>query len=646
MIIGKIIDDRYKVLSKIAEGGMANIFLAHDSIFDKDVCLKVLKDEYNESKYIEQFKHEVDSLAELNHENVLRVLDYRDIDDMHFIVMEYLDGITLKELIRKKGAISPEMTVDIMSKVASGLKHAHSFGLIHRDLKPQNIMILKDANIKIMDFGISQHIEEVKAFSNGEDNSIMGSVHYISPEQVKGEKIDLRSDIYALGIIMYEMLTGGVPYNGTTAVDIALMHLRQHIGNVTEINPLVPQSLSNVIIRATSPDIKLRHQDIQSFEYDLTTCLMPNRLQEEKLSFVDTSKEDALSKTQKIDLNNAKIKEAIKYDKSGGSDQIQSSDDWDWKRIAIIGGIITFLFMLALFLFGYSTKQKMPNLEGKSVQEARKLILDELGYTINDSNISYIVNPKIAPKTVWNQFPNANDQVTNNIHAADFVITLNDVKMEKFKFQDYRGENVYDVIKDLRKKHMNVDITYEDNDESDYSQGHILQQSIAPNANVRTGDKVVFSVKNPTHKVLLPRLNNFKVQDLRAFAKEHKFKVKLANKLKTKDGEVCYVNSYLNGIENKDFMTKEKLEFDQICKAPTSWFDQVKGFIFGENKTGKEFEQSLVDSNRKLSNIQDQARKTIWNSSLPIVKKLQAITQISLANDKEQIDSILNQGFR
>lgn len=644
MIIGKIIDERYKVISKIAEGGMANIFLAHDSIFEKDVVLKVLKEEFNEQKYIEQFKHEVDSLAELNHENVVQVLDYRDIDDMHFIVMEYLDGITLKDLIRKKGKLSPELCVDIMVKVASGLKHAHSFNLIHRDLKPQNIMILKNANIKIMDFGISQHVEEVKAFNNGEENSVMGSVHYISPEQVKGSKIDLRSDIYALGIIMYEMLTGSVPYNGTSAVDIALMHLKQHIGNVSDVNVLVPQSLSNVIIRATSPDINLRHQDIQAFEYDLTTCLMPNRIHEEKLSFVDTTKEDSLSKTQKIDLNNAKIKEALEGDNR--KSLLERSDDWDWKKIAIIGGIVTFLLMLLLFIYGFSTRQRMPNLIGKNLNEAKKIVRDELGFTLNDDNISYELTKNSSPKTIWQQFPNANESVSDQIHAGDFVLSVNDIKMENFHFKDYRGENFSNVSKELWKKHIKIKVEYVEQQTFDQKINHILEQSIAPNKMVSTGQNVTFSVVSSSSFVKLPKLTNYKLDDFLKFAKSKGLKSKSLNKINKNASNICYVNKYVNGSENKNFDKKVTLLYEVSCFKQVSWIENLANSLGFGNEKSKTLERQIMDANTNVVQKKKYARMEIWNSNLSIFKKVQALSKISVANSVNNINKILEETFR
>lgn len=640
MIIGKIIDERYKVISKIAEGGMANIFLAKDNIFGNDVVLKVLKDEYNDPKYISQFKHEVDSLAELNHPNIIKVLDYKEVSGLHFIVMEYLDGITLKELIRKKGSLSPQLCVDIISKVASGLKHAHNFGLIHRDLKPQNIMILKNAQIKLMDFGISQHVNEVKEYDSKEDNSVMGSVHYISPEQVKGEKIDLRSDIYALGIIMYEMLTGKVPYNAETAVDIALMHLKQHIGNVSEINPVVPQSLSNVIIRATSPDIKLRHQDIKAFELDLTTCLMPRRLNEDKLNFVDTTKEDALSKTQLIDLNNSKLKKS--------RINALNTDDWDWKRIAIIGGIVAFLCMLLLFISFFLQKNKMPDLKGKTVEQARQILKDELDVNISDLNINYEPNSKVAPKTIWKQYPYASSQVLSTMHNADFVLSVNDLKIEEYKLEDFVGKQLNEVKQDLSKKHINVAVKYKSSSKNYVKKEQIISQSKKPNTIIKTGDTIIFEVLNQNKTVTLPEINNLKVDSLVEYAQQQNLQIQNLDTNHPQNNQICYVTSYENAGDISNYDVTSILRYHSECKEDSpAWLEGIKKFfgIKNEDET-KTSEDKLIETNQSLEEVKQQAINSVMGGDLSAFKKIKAVTSITLAKTKSEVNNIVEEVYR
>lgn len=651
MIIGKLIDQRYKVISKIAEGGMADIFLAHDQIFKTNIVLKVLKKEYIKDKYITQFKHEVDCLAELNHEGIIKVLDYKEIDNLHFIVMEYLDGITLKDLINKQETITPKMCVDIMSKVASALKHAHSFGLIHCDLKPQNIMILKNGSIKIMDFGISTHVDEVLEYDADSDNTVMGSVHYISPEQVKGEKISLQSDIYSLGIIMYEMLSGKVPYNGTTAVDIALMHITQHIGNVSDLNPLVPQSLSNVIIRATSPDIKLRHQDIQSFEYDLTTCLIPKRLNEEKLTFVDRSKEDSLSKTQLIDLNNSKIKKEIN---KKNISIFKNSDNWDWKKIAIIGGIVTFLCMLLLFITVFSAKNKMPNLQGKTYEEAKNILRDELNVTIGDLNVNYESNPKIEAKKVWKQYPYANQQVDGSFKPNDFVITLNDIKIEEYTLKNYVGMQLDVAKKELEDKHINVLVKYSDDNTLYTNKNQIILQSKKPNSIIKTKDTITFDVLRENRVVKLPSLSNLKVEELAKFASSNAMQINNLDPNNAKENEVCYVTSFENGKENENFDTTNVLTYHSSCNAPgQSLWDKFKSFFgFGsdDNSNSKNDENSDTQNQTSkvssLDNLKKTARESIMNSNLSFFQKMKIIGQIYSASDKHSLDKVVEEAYR
>lgn len=651
MIIGKQVNERYNVISKIAEGGMANIFLAKDIVFEKDVVLKVLKSEYNEEKYIEQFKHEVESLAELSHENIINVFDYCEVENMHFIVMEYLDGITLKDLIRKKRIISPQMTVDIISKVASALKHAHSFNLIHRDIKPQNIMIQKDATIKLMDFGISKHSNEIKEYdSKDNSNSVMGSVHYISPEQVRGDKIDIRSDIYALGIVMYEMLVGKVPYNGRNAVDIALMHLKQHIGNITDINPLVPQSLSNVVIRTTSPDINLRHQDIQSFEYDLTTCLMPNRLNEKILSFIDTSKEDALSKTQLIDINNEKIRNEInKNNEKTVSNDKKIKEDLDWKKVAIIGGLITFLCIALLFIYGSSNKKLMPNLNGKTYEEAQSIMKEQLDVVINSTNVNYVENKKSEEKQIWKQYPKSGSKIDSYTSSSDFIFTINDITKEKFKLKNYTGMLIEDAREELEKRRIKVIAKYvEDSDVIKKNQ--IISQSIKANKIVNPKQKITFKVSKHNAMVKLPSLSNLKEKELKEFAKRKD--INILN-LSVNNKKNCYIEKYINVKENNNFDVNKTLKYKTNCNKKKSIFDYIGsffGFNTDKNDNNLEFEnetnKSRNEAKKIINNLETHksvAKRKIWDSDISWFIKVKATTEISFSNSLEDIDKILKE---
>ena len=650
MIIGKLINDRYKVVGKIDEGGMANIFLATDTVFEKEVVLKILKEEFYDEKYIKQFKHEVESLTELSHENIIKVFDYCEVDNMYFIVMEYLDGITLKDLIRKKTTISPQMTVDIISKVSAALKHAHSFGLIHRDLKPQNIMILKDATIKLMDFGISEHEDELKEFDENDDsNSVMGSVHYISPEQVRGEKIDIRSDIYALGIVMYEMLVGTVPYSGKNAVDIALMHLKQHIGNISEKNPLVPQSLSNVVIRATSPDIKLRHQDIQSFEYDLTTCLMPNRLNEEILNFVDQSKEDSLSKTQLIDLNNEKIREEINKEKQ--KDNIIENEDWDWKKIAIIGGLITFLCIALLFIYGSSSNNLMPDLNGKTFNEAKEIIENELDVSLGTSNINYKKSDKVSEGRIWKQYPIKGTKISSSTINSDFVVYINSKSDKKIKIRNFHSLNIDDVEKELSEAGLKTKIKYVKHSKI-LKKNQIIDQDIEPNTEVSEGSTISFNVSANNKMIRLPSLEDLSETKFIKFAKNNSMTIK---NIGSEHDKSCTLDSYIGYKDDDWFDINKTLKYKSSCSwfsKATSMFSDFFGFDDKKKDNNSVSSETVDDKNETidktsdLKEIKKRATDKIWDSNLDFFSKINTTTKISFADSEGNVQSILEEALK
>lgn len=283
MMIGKRISNRYKILESIGGGGMANVYLAHDIILDRDVAVKILRiDLADESNLIRRFQREAQSATSLVHPNIVGVYDVGEENDLHYIVMEYVEGMDLKQYIHEHYPIPYEKTVDIMLQILSAVKVAHQHQIIHRDLKPQNILIDKQGNVKITDFGIAMALSET---SITQTNSLLGSVHYLSPEQARGGMATQKSDIYALGIVLYEMIMGKVPFDGESAVSIAIKHLQTTVPSVKEQNPDIPQSIDNIILRSTAKDPFLRYQSIEEMEKDLRTALDPERKNEAPFVF-------------------------------------------------------------------------------------------------------------------------------------------------------------------------------------------------------------------------------------------------------------------------------------------------------------------------------------------------------------------------
>src|SRR5690625_1871958 len=278
MLEGHLLSDRYRIKKTIGGGGMANVYLAEDTILDRDVAIKVLRLEYaNDDEFIARFDREAKAATSLSHPNIVNIFDVGEEEHILYMVMEYVDGLTLKEYIHRFGPIEVEEALDIMKQVTSAIAHAHANDLVHRDIKPQNVLLDKYNNVKVTDFGIAVALS---ATSLTQTNSILGSVHYLSPEQARGGMATKKSDIYSLGIVLFELLTGRLPFSGQTPVSIALKHLQSDTPSVRNIQPNIPQSVENIVLKATAKDPFHRYETIYELEEALETALDPSRLNE------------------------------------------------------------------------------------------------------------------------------------------------------------------------------------------------------------------------------------------------------------------------------------------------------------------------------------------------------------------------------
>lgn len=276
--IGKKLNGRYHIIGSIGSGGMANVYLAHDLILDRDVAVKVLRFDFqNDQAAIRRFQREALAATELVHPNIVSVYDVGEEDGLQYLVMEYVKGMDLKRYIQTHFPIPYSTVVDITQQILSAVAMAHEHRIIHRDLKPQNILIDEHGTVKITDFGIAIALSET---SITQTNTMLGSVHYLSPEQARGSMATNQSDIYAVGIILYEMLTGNVPFDGESAVTIALKHFQEEIPSVKMFDPGIPQSLENVVRHATAKDPSDRYKTANEMAEDLYTSLSASRLNE------------------------------------------------------------------------------------------------------------------------------------------------------------------------------------------------------------------------------------------------------------------------------------------------------------------------------------------------------------------------------
>nr|WP_077300299.1 Stk1 family PASTA domain-containing Ser/Thr kinase [Virgibacillus pantothenticus] len=278
MMKGHLINDRYLIKETIGGGGMANVYLARDTILERDVALKSLRLEYaNDQEFIARFDREAHAATSLNHPHIVNIYDVGEEDHLLYMVMEYVKGMTLKEYIQNKGPLDVAEALEIMQQITGAIAHAHANDIVHRDIKPQNILVDTNGQVKVTDFGIAVALS---ATSLTQTNSILGSVHYLSPEQARGGMATKKSDIYSLGIVLYELLTGQLPFSGQSAVSIALKHLQNKTPSVREFNSTIPQSVENIVLKATAKDPFHRYETVDEMQNALETALDPSKQNE------------------------------------------------------------------------------------------------------------------------------------------------------------------------------------------------------------------------------------------------------------------------------------------------------------------------------------------------------------------------------
>ncbi|MCK6256963.1 Stk1 family PASTA domain-containing Ser/Thr kinase [Fictibacillus sp. KIGAM418] len=301
-MIGKRISGRYKLLEVIGDGGMAIVYRAKDLILDRDVAVKILRSEFSDDEeFIKRFRREAEAATSLAHPHIVSIFDVGEENNVYFIVMEYVKGKTLKQYIRDHGRLSVEESIQIIRQIASGMVAAHEHGIIHRDIKPHNILIDENGLAKVTDFGIALAITSATITHT---NSVLGSVHYFSPEQARGGVANAKSDIYSLGVVLFEMLTGRVPFTGESPVSVALKHLQEEVPEPRKINPEIPQSVENIILKALTKNPVYRYDSALEMMDDLDTALSPHRLHEQRWSNFDDAA-DATRVMPPVSMNKA-----------------------------------------------------------------------------------------------------------------------------------------------------------------------------------------------------------------------------------------------------------------------------------------------------------------------------------------------------
>lgn len=472
-LVGSVINERYELLENIGSGGMALVYKANDRLLNRTVAIKILKDSLkNDTEVIEKFSAEGRASASLSHNNIVAVYDVGTIDDLSFIVMEYVDGITLKEYINNNKPINWKEAAEITIQIATALKVAHEHGIVHRDVKPHNILITKDNIAKVTDFGIASAVGSDTVVAGG---SAMGSVHYISPEQARGGYVDNTSDIYSLGVVLYEMLTGVLPFDGDNAVSIALMKLEQEPVNPKVINLDIPQELDAVVMKAISKEQHIRYKTAEEFSDDLKNLINGDRARVEEIS-ARLERETIENERKRPEKNNNR--------KIGFN--------------PIIASVVLFLIIvLSVYsVMNYGGKEyTVPDLVGLSVDEAIKTAEDK-GFTIEAEDIEYEKSEIVEAGRVIFQTPLGDKKVKRD-KTIDLVVSLGLADGE-IKVPDLRNRQITQAIELLEDKGLGYEVKYEETD--DFDDGHVIKQSPEGDSMVNEGFKVIVYVAKEVEK--------------------------------------------------------------------------------------------------------------------------------------------------
>ncbi|WP_145151268.1 Stk1 family PASTA domain-containing Ser/Thr kinase [Paenibacillus xylanexedens] len=509
-MIGHQLGGRYEVIERVGGGGMALVYKAQDLLLNRNVAIKVLRQQFvHDEEFIRRFRREAQSAASLSHPNVVSIYDVGQEDDVHYIVMEYVEGKNLNEIIKERAPLQVDESVRIASQIADALDHAHHNQIIHRDIKPHNILIGRNGRVKVTDFGIARAVTSTTITQTG---SVVGSVHYFSPEHAKGIVTGEKSDLYSLGIVLYQMLTGQLPFLGESPISVALKHLQEEFDEPRKFNPLIPQSVENVILKSMRKNPQERYQSAKEMQTDLETCLMPERRNETKIDFPD---ED--------DIDQTRVMPAIKPEPRGvtstGAVPVMESDEAtgkgkakvkNWKKPTLLISL-TVLILIAMVGVVWYVKGMLvvpevtvPNVITQTEEKAREM-LEEKGLVVSDEVIR-LYKEDVEPGIVFDQSRKEGDVVKE---GSEVQISVGAEK-ELVKMIDVKQETYDEAVKKLTALGIKEDqIQRKDEFSNDVASGTVISQT--PGVNEEFDPEIVqieLTVSKGTETVKMPDLKN------------------------------------------------------------------------------------------------------------------------------------------
>ena len=548
---GQKINERYEIIRAIGEGGMANVYLGYDTILDRNVAIKILRgDLSNDEKFVRRFQREALSASSLAHPNIVEMYDVGEDDGLYYIVMEYVDGKTVKQLLKKRGNLTISETIDIMLQLTDGMSHAHDSYIVHRDLKPQNIMIKDDGQIKITDFGIAMALNSTQLTQT---NSVMGSVHYLPPEQASGKGSTIKSDIYSMGIIFYELLSGSLPFRGDNAVEIALKHMRDPLPSLRDDNPAIPQSIENIIKRATAKNPKNRYDDARSMHEDLLTAMDEARMNEEPYQYKYPEHEEVQKKKRQEEkakeANEMGISEDDIEKEEVVARKIKDDDEDDDKKNNIL--IVILLVVLGLLIVGFlvvflvlpkeanGKAVTVPSCEGLKVSSCEKK-LQKLGFEVN-TNIEVIPSEEIEKNLVVKTDP----EEGRSVKEGTKITIYKSLGEETYEIEDYTGKN-YIEVQTILKTQYGMKVVVEKKEPTDntkeYDEQEIIGQSLAAGSEVKAGDSITLFIPDVVDSFPDMAAEGWSLTDAETFCKKYGIIIKV-NEVETERIEVGKVIS-------------------------------------------------------------------------------------------------------
>ena len=476
-LIGKVIGNRYEIITEVGNGGMATVYKAKDNILNRLVAIKILKDEFTtDQEFVKRFNTEAQSAARLTHPNIVSVFDvgYEEEYNIYYIVMELIKGKTLKEIIVHDGALSWKWAVNIAMQIASALEAAHKENIIHRDIKPHNIIITEEGVAKVTDFGIAKAVSNSTITAFG---TTIGSVHYFSPEQAKGGVTDAKSDIYSLGVVMYEMLTAKVPFDADTPVSVALKHMQEEPIEPIEINDEIPSAVNSIVMKAMQKDPINRYQTATEMISDLGKALKdPNG------NFVIIQNKDGAY---------TRVMRTIEQKKQPQNNK---------KRILFIAGLVAIFFLVfgitkIVLNGGFTAKVEIPNVIGKTSEEATKAIANAklefktVEAASKDVEVGKVISQEPSP-------------ASGKVKKGTLIQLIISKGPETTELPDFKGKNIEDVRKTAQTMGLILNEVQESSDK--VNENLVISQDIAAGKMVKSGDKITLKVSTGYEKTRVP----------------------------------------------------------------------------------------------------------------------------------------------